>query len=110
MENKNGSGLGDWLFLIVGAAIMLGVLAYDNQSTVMAYIDTIQSISQPQQTVEAGIGGILIDHWGLILLVVSVAFAAFKMWRDGSGESVQQDDGNTAGYESHKYVDVKIVR
>lgn len=106
MHTNKQSSLGDWLFLIAGIGFIGGYLLYDNPDQVTAWRVWFQSIGNTP--IPAG-SIWLLDHWGLLLLILAVVFAVIKTSNRPTNTAITED-GNKASYRSYRTIKVKVIQ
>lgn len=107
--NQPKSSAGDWLFLVGGAVLVGGFLAYENAAQVANWIGWLQSLGSAPIAPNGGLLALLIGNWGLVLLIAAIIFAAYKMWSDGN-TTITTEAGNSIRYKPLKHVNVNLIR
>ena len=107
--NQPKSSTGDWLFLVGGATLIGGFLAYENAGQVADWLAALQALGNAPIAPTGGLLALLIGNWGLVLLIAAIIFAAYKLWSDGSSTTTTEA-GNSIKYKPLKHVNVNLIR
>lgn len=106
--NQGRSSVGDWLFLVGGAVLVGGYLAYENQGAVQGWLLWIQSLGNAQVAPDGSLWAWVAANWGLVMLGGAMIFAALKLWAGGA--TIADAGPGALKYKSHNHVSVNLIR